>query len=104
MTDHLLNNVRDIVRGSAGSTFQIEIAAHEVSDESAAEVVALLGGNFTWNSKAAGHRTQWLDGRTTADPDLSVTLFLKGEALTEGNRQRGRKILESVGATIDWDL
>lgn len=99
MTDHLLNNVRDLLTGSAGqAAVEIEMRAHAVTDPAATEILGHLDEGWAWRSKAAGRSTQWLEGRHL-DSGMRLVLFLATEPVTRVNTARGDAIIAAANLT-----
>lgn len=94
MSDHLLNNVRDLLGESP------EFHVHSVSDARATEIVAHLDEGWSWRAEGSSEYSQWLSGRHL-ETGTKITIFLAAERRDESQTARGKRVLAAANLTSD---
>lgn len=93
MSDHLLNNLRDLTGESP------EFSVHSVSDARATEIIAHLDEGWSWRAQGSSEYSQWLTGRHI-ETGTKVTIFLKSElAKAPSATARGEGVIAAANLT-----
>ena len=93
MTDHLLNNLVDLLGE------QPEFSVHSVSDARASEIIAHLDEGWSWRADGSSKHTQWLAGRHV-ERGIQITIFfLDTEVWPDNATARGQRVIAAANLT-----
>ena len=92
MTDHLLNNLVDLLGE------QPEFSVHSVSDARATEIIAHLDEGWSWRPEGSSEYSQWLTGRYL-ERGIKIVLFLDAERRPDTATARGQRVIAAANLT-----
>lgn len=92
MSDHLLNNVHDLLGEPA------EFSAHNVSDARATEIIAHLDKGWSWRADGTSEYSQWVTGRHL-ETGTKIILFLATEQRPADATERGKRVIAAANLT-----
>jgi len=93
MTDHLLNNLVDLLGE------QPEFHVHSVSDARASEIIAHLDEGWSWRADGSSEYSQWLRGRHL-ERGIRIIIHLRSEIVrTRSSTERGERVIAAANLT-----